>query len=295
MTALVNPVKNRRKELSLSQLELAGKTGVLASSISRYETASQTMSFKNAEALSKEFKINPHQLLQEQKEFISIYKGKNIKEITTFSLQKIREKLGLSIEDVASKIGIEPNIYELYENKKWRIPENLISILANTLNISYKDISDNYIISKVSNKTSSFFQKNKQTMSIFQERFLSRRKHLNLSLEDLSAKTDIPLSDLERIENTKIGHHISLDFLTKISISLNVTIDYLIGREDFIDPEYPDLDINPKYGQMLNNIKDFSDEQKESLYKVYEHIKEEKDSHEKKGFFKNIFSKRNVA
>lgn len=82
------------------------------------------------------------------------------------------------------------------------------------------------------------------------------RKKRNIKLHELSNKLNITPSYLRLIEVGERGKNINIDLLLRIAFILNITTDYLLGRED----------VNKLWG---------NDEEYEVLLSLYRSMSEE--------------------
>lgn len=86
------------------------------------------------------------------------------------------------------------------------------------------------IFCKVSAFKMKMNQVNKETLEVFRERLRNIRVEKGLTQEDMGYYLDIRQSSYAKYENGKASPHILS--LVKISIILQVSIDYLLGRTD---------------------------------------------------------------
>ena len=77
--------------------------------------------------------------------------------------------------------------------------------------------------------------------SPFGRRVLEARKHRNLTQDQLATKSGIPPAVISHFE-TGVRSNASADNLVKLADALRVTVDYLLGRTEELNPTPGELD-----------------------------------------------------
>ena len=62
----------------------------------------------------------------------------------------------------------------------------------------------------------------------------------------------------------------SFDALSKLASAFNVSTDFLLGKKE---DDQPEIAISAEYVKMIQNIMNFSEENKELMFELYEFVK----------------------
>lgn len=134
----MNKIKEIRKIRGLSQKELAEITGTTNINISYLETSRRGLSEKWIEKFSKALNCNKAQLLGEQSlELENLSRG-DLKQLQRTWVYTLRSKKGLSVNELAKKVGVPRTTIWAFENGKASISDDLVKKIAEALNEPYE-------------------------------------------------------------------------------------------------------------------------------------------------------------
>lgn len=124
-------------------------------------------------------------------------------------IRDIRQERGLTLTNLAQKLGISPSYLSLVERdiKKPSV------VMLNQIS-SHLHISTSYLVTDASDN------------GLTGDKLRSLRENRGLRLEDLAELSEIPLSDLMQIENNTLRPNNT--YLERLSQALNVTVRFLI-------------------------------------------------------------------
>ena len=130
-------------------------------------------------------------------------------------LKELRIQHGLLQKDVAIKLGVDRTTYVKYENGKSEPNHEILQKLADIFSTS-----TDYILGRT----------NEENHIMFSERLKKIRKNAGLTQEELASLIGVERSSIGKYESTSTIP--SPAVLSRISKELNVTTDYLLGREE---------------------------------------------------------------
>nr|WP_312985824.1 helix-turn-helix domain-containing protein [Clostridioides sp.] len=166
------------------------------------------------------------------------------------NIKKQRKHLGLTLEELANKIGTTRQTVYKYENGiVQNIPSDKIEMIASALNTT-----PSYIMGWEKNENTNIELDEVTKKAI--TRIKNRRNELKLSFKDLSEQTGISEYLLKRFESPKIGN-ISVSKISSLASALNLPPTYLIGLSD--DPYEFETDHFKEYLKILDYIITYDD------------------------------------
>lgn len=198
----------RTQKLHMSQVDFADKINVSKQTLYKYENGIITNIPSNKiEAIAKLCDVSPAYLMGwEEKDLIpkELLPPEKIK---AFRIQK-----NISKEEMSSKLNMAVDVYDSYENGKYPFSEAMISKIF--------DIFGEPIPGTI-------MENGHLHIQLVGSNIEARRKICHLSIEDLAAKTEIPVDIINAFENSTLFP--SQQDLDLIAVALNTSADYLLG------------------------------------------------------------------
>lgn len=224
-----------RKEKGLTQSELANRIGISRSALSLYEIEKREPDTGTLLELANYFGVSTDYLLGRSHERIKNddleWRYPHVKNRIGSIVSEYREKFHLSTKDFAQSIGISEELEQSIE-AGLSIPSlKLLNSMANEMNMDVNYLigaktsndcrldSDNKTLLKYSFDIDNFF------FARFEEICLSN----SITSENCTEKIGISKDNFLDIRYNRLP---TLEELLKISYSLDVSLDYLIGRTD---------------------------------------------------------------
>lgn len=228
-------ISDLRKERGLTQLDLAQKIGVTRSAISLYEIEKREPDTETLLKMADFFGVSTDYLLGYSKNRIKEedleWRYPHVKNRIGSIISKYREEFNLSSKEFAKKMGISVELEQNIE-AGINIPSlKLLSKMATEMNMDVDYLigaktsnecrvsSDNSTLLKYSFDIDNFF------FARFEEICLSN----SITSENCIEKIGI---DKEAFSDIRYNRLPTLEEFLKISYSLDVSLDYLIGRTD---------------------------------------------------------------
>ncbi len=141
-----------------------------------------------------------------------------------FKLKSLRERVGLTQEEMAKVIGIERGTYSLYEMEYTLIPLKHLNTLCNYLNVSL-----DYIFDFNTEKNYKNYKKSIDKVKVG-NRLKEFRKSQKLTQAKLAEKINVARTIISEYEKGNVL--ISLHALYTICKKYNISADYLLGKID---------------------------------------------------------------
>lgn len=224
-----------RKEKGLTQSQLAQELGISRSSLSLYEIEKREPDTETLFKISKHFGVSTDYLLGHsntriQEEDLE-WRYPHMKNRVGTIMARYRKDNKLSSKEFADKMGISTKLEHCLEAGLSNPSLNLLKKMSRVMNLDL-----NYLIgAKKSSglnydlETGVAQQYNFDMDGFFFARFEELCLSNGISSDNCLEKLDIEQNDFQDIQFNRIP---TLQELLKISYSLNVSLDYLVGKTD---------------------------------------------------------------
>ncbi|MEN8904721.1 MAG: helix-turn-helix transcriptional regulator [Clostridiales bacterium] len=152
----------------------------------------------------------------------------------------LRQENNMTINEVANKLNINPSTIQRYENGTINPPLDKLMILSDLFDCSIDYliyISDKKNINEIDNfdQLAILIETNPDTKKIFIHRIIDLMLKKDITKEILYKKTKLSKNIINNYIKGK--EFPNIDNLKKIALSLNTTIDFLVGLNDNSEPD----------------------------------------------------------
>lgn len=217
-------IKYYRKDLNLTQQELANLSGISLRALSNYEKGIRKPSLETAIKISRVLRISPKHL---NSNAIMLEEIKN-KDISSFnfigeSIRKLRIKNNLTMNELSKKCEISQSYISDLENGKIKDPSIIkIEKISKVLKVSI-----NQLLNQTS--TQEMIQNSISKKEIGKNIKLIRQKK-NITRKELAQKLNISYSSIEKYEQGLRGFKV--ETIDKFSKALEIQANEIMGVED---------------------------------------------------------------
>ncbi|MBQ7307141.1 MAG: helix-turn-helix domain-containing protein [Clostridia bacterium] len=236
-------IKELRLDKKLTQEQLSKIVNKADSTVRMWELGKSEPDSETIKILANYFKVTTDYLLGRE--------ITNNNSIINFRLKELRKMKNLTQAKLAELLNISRSTIAMYETGASEPDLNTLNKIANYFNVTLDYLLDREVIKDnniYSNKNIENFNNNYLGEKI---KFLRLQK--NLSLRGLAIKCpNLTHTTISRIENGDINT--SIDKVKEIANALNVSIDYLLNREEYkSDYEFNLKQNNPNTILIINN------------------------------------------
>ena len=236
-------IKELRLDKKLTQEQLSKIVNKADSTVRMWELGKSEPDSETIKILANYFKVTTDYLLGRE--------ITNNNSIINFRLKELRKMKNLTQAKLAELLNISRSTIAMYETGASEPDLNTLNKIANNFNVTLYYLLDREVIKDnniYSNKNIENFNNNYLGEKI---KFLRLQK--NLSLRGLAIKCpNLTHTTISRIENGDINT--SIDKVKEIANALNVSIDYLLNREEYkSDYEFNLKQNNPNTILIINN------------------------------------------
>lgn len=129
-------------------------------------------------------------------------------------IKAIRKERGLTQKEFAKKLNKSERMIQKYENSEVEPKLEILKEICNKLNVDMADLIDSNVIDK--------------------NRLFSIMKSKNITIEQLSKETEIPINILNQyINNKELVTESDFEILYKITDYFGINSDYILNKTDF--------------------------------------------------------------
>lgn len=208
-----NRIRETRKKRNMSMKELGKRVNLHESTISRYEKGEiQALDIEKLKEFAKALDVSSSYLIGWEEKKEEHHEGSSLAEKVGGRITYIRNKRGMSIEELAQKTGITP--------------QKLLD-MENGVNHDF-DMQLMYKFCGVLDVDTSYFIDITEPVDDIGKNIKAFREAQNLTMSEVANEMHIDVEEYKKIEN---GKKISYDFLDRLAQVFNINVAMLIGLD----------------------------------------------------------------